>query len=504
MRVLFATSEVYPLAKTGGLADVSRALPIYLRRQGIDVRIVMPGYNDAIRQLKNPRIETRPDPILGIENSALISGELPGCDVPVSLIYAPALYSRAGGIYQDDDCRDWEDNPRRFAYFAKIATDVALGRFSDWKADLVHAHDWHAGLVPFFLSLVDGPRPPVVFTVHNLAFQGMFPCSALAQTGIPGRFFSPDGVEFYGHLSFLKAALRYSDKITTVSPRYAREILTSEGGSGLDGLLRSREKDLTGILNGIDSVLWNPGTDPAIVQPYSSRDIGGKRVCKADLQARLGLEMAPEKPLLGFVSRLTRQKMADALLQCAPGILATGAQLAVIAQGDSDLEQGFRQLAGSYPGQLSTQPYDEDMAHRLHAGADILLAPARFEPCGLTQMYGLRYGAVPIVRRTGGLADTVVNAQRDTLADETATGFVFEEATCQALMEAVARALELFNQPLAWRRIQVSGMNQDFGWDRSAVAYASLYEETVGKPKHSKILDGGDGFHRKLHAASLS
>jgi starch synthase len=480
MRLLFATSEAHPLAKSGGLADVSRALPIVLRQQGVDARLVLPGYSCAIIRLIDPKIETRLPASLGAEDACLISGLLPESEVPVWVIHAPSLYSRPGGLYQDATSRDWADNPRRFAYFARVTVGLAMGYLSPWKADIVHANDWHAGLVPFFLALAGKPRPATVFTVHNLAFQGNFPRSALEETGVADRFFVPDGVEFYGRLSFLKAGLCFSDKITTVSEQYCREVMTAEQGCGLEGVLQARRRDFSGILNGIEDDIWNPATDPLLPRCYSVHDISGKRICKAALQQSLGLQPVPDMPLIGFSSRLTQQKMADIVVEAIPGILAQGAQLVVLGDGERELQTALSMLERHYHGQLVYRSYSEDMAHQLQAGADILLAPARYEPCGLTQLYALRYGTVPVVRRTGGLADTVTDAQSVTMTAETATGFVFEEATKEAFEGAVQRALRLFREPLAWRRLQLAGMKRDSGWKTSAAKYIALYEELSG------------------------
>lgn len=505
MRVLFVASEAFPLAKTGGLADVLRALPIALRQRGVDAGLVLPGYNWAIAKLKNPRIEARISNTLGIGDAILIGGILPGSEVPVWLVHAPSLYSRPGGLYQDEESRDWDDNPRRFSYLARVAAAIAMGELTDWKADIVHANDWHAGLVPFFLAISGRPRPASVFTIHNIAFQGNFPRHALSQTEIPEPFFCSDGVEFYGQISFLKAALRYSDKITTVSPQYREEVFTSEFGCGFEGLLKSRREDFSGILNGIETVSWDPQNDPALPQPFSIQDISGKKICKLDLQRSLGLEVSPDAPLLGFSSRLTYQKMADVLMNAARDIVAEEAQLVVVGDGDKTFEAGFSQLQDRYRGRIAYKPYSEEMAHRLHAGADIVLAPARFEPCGLTQLYALRYGSIPVVRRTGGLADTVKDADVANLANGTATGFVFDEPSQLALMGAVRRALTLFREPLTWRRLQLTGMNCDFSWEASARKYIALYQELSGltqlEDNSSTVTDVQRAWQREIRSA---
>jgi starch synthase len=483
MRVLFVTSEAYPLAKSGGLADVSSALPMALKRQGIDVRILMPGYSSALTKLRNPRIEARLPSMLGVENAAIISGQIPNSSITAWLVDAPSLFCRNGGLYQDEGGKDWADNALRFAFLAHAAARLSSGLIPGWKPDVVHANDWHIGLLPLLFSNEEGPHPATVFTIHNLAFQGNFSPEVLPAIGVAPEFFHADGMEFYGQASFLKTAIRYSDKITTVSPTYAQEVLEPEHGCGLDGVLRDRGGDFSGILNGIDGDFWNPATDINLAQSYSARDISGKRLCKAELQREFGLPLDSEAPVIGFVSRLAHQKMADVIHDAIPAIAESGAQFVLVAEGDPALEAAFEQFARQYPQNVAVHiGYDEVLAHRLQAGADMLLAPARFEPCGLTQLYALRYGTIPIVRNTGGLADTVTDATAENLSDRTATGIVFEDATLAGLLDAINRALALYREKLTWRRLQLQGMAQDFSWDRSAAKYAALYHEAAGIP----------------------
>jgi starch synthase len=479
MRVLFVTSEVFPLAKSGGLADVSSALPAALRAQGIDVRVLLPAYPRALAALKNARVEAPLPKLLGVEGAVLLSGEIPGSDVRVWLIHAPTLYLRDGGLYQDGEGHDWADNALRFGFLSHVAQAIASGRAGNWIPDVVHANDWHAGLLPLLAAMNDGPRPATVFTIHNMAFQGNFPAQLCSDLEIPDRLFHSDGVEFYGQLSFLKAGIRYADHVTTVSPTYAEEILTPEFGCGLDGVLRQRSESLSGLLNGIDVNLWNPRSDIHLAHSFCAADISGKRLCKTELQRELGLERNAETPLIGFVSRLAHQKMADVILEAAPRILENGAQLVVVGQGDPALEAAFAELTPSHPGLVVRIGYEEGLAHRLHAGADVLLAPARYEPCGLTQLYAMRYGTVPVVRRTGGLKDTVVEASQSNLLDRTATGILFDEASMDGLMRGVVQALALYREPLLWRRLQLQGMAQDFSWAASAARYASLYRQAA-------------------------
>jgi starch synthase len=482
MRVLFVTGEAHPLAKTGGLADVSSALPIALSRRGVDVRLLLPGYPGALERIEKPRLAANLEPILGVSEAKLISGRLPNTEIPVFLIDAPVLFRRNGGLYQDSRGQDWEDNALRFAFLSHVAARLAMGRIEvSWVPDVVHANDWHAGLVPLLLSLETIPRPATVFTTHNMAFQGNFAPRVLSAIGVPEACFLSGDIEFYGQVSFLKAGLRHSDHLTTVSPTYASEVLTPEYGCGMDGLLRERIQSFSGILNGIDDALWNPDGDSHLPQSYRPGDVAGKRVCKSALQRELGLPVDPQAPLVAFVSRLTQQKMADTILAALPWLAAQGAQFVLLGEGEPELEAQFKAAQSRYKHHAVAHiGYDEALAHRLQAGSDILLAPARFEPCGLTQLYALRYGTPPVVRQTGGLADTVVDANPDTIADRTATGFVFEEPSLEGLTGAVDRALSLYREPLAWRRLQLQGMAQDFSWNASAKAYASLYHHVAG------------------------
>lgn len=482
MRVLFTTAEAYPLAKTGGLADVSRALPVALRCLGIDVRLLMPAYPRAYVRIENPKIAATIPAALGIDDATLIAGTFPDTDLPVYLIDSPSLFRRPGGLYQDEAGEEWPDNPLRFAFLSHVAREIAMGRLRiGFTPDLVHANDWHAGLLPLYLSLEEGPRPASVFTTHNMAFQGNFAPEWLERIGVPGALFSPGGVEFYGKISYLKTGLRYADRVTTVSPTYAREILTPAFGCGMDGVLAERGDDFSGILNGIDEAVWNPAIDPLLPRTFHDSDISGKRVCKAALQAEFGLSANPETPLFGFVSRLTQQKMADVIVEILPWLTEQDAQFVAVGEGDPEFEAAFAAASERFPEKIATiVGYDEPLAHKLQAGSDVLLAPARFEPCGLTQLYALRYGSLPVVRRTGGLADTVVDATATAITDRSATGFVFDDATADDLKAAVRRALSLYREPLIWRRLQMQAMAQDFSWTSSATRYAALYSAASG------------------------
>ena len=354
----------------------------------------------------------------------------------------------------------------------------------------MHANDWHTGLLPLLLAREEEPKPGTVFTAHNMAFQGNFPPETMAEAGIPEEYFHGGDIEFFGQVSFLKAGLRYADRVTTVSPNYAREILTPEFGFGLEGLLRERDGNFTGILNGIDDTSWDPATDVHLPQTFAAGDISGKRICKIELQREFGLPICPKTPLIGFVSRIAHQKMADAILAALPWLVEQGAQFVLLGQGEADLEAEFVKAQIQYENCVSVRiGYDEALAHRLQAGSDILLAPARFEPCGLTQIYALRYGTLPIVRRTGGLADTVMDANPATIGNRTATGFVFDEPNTVGLIATLDRALAFYRRPLTWRRLQLQAMAQNFSWDTSAALYMSLYRDMAGMPLPSPAED---------------
>jgi starch synthase len=480
-RVLFLASEVFPLAKTGGLADVCGALPTTLARQGVDIRIMLPGYPQALDMATRGHVVCDLSEALGIAGSRLVAGFMPGLDIPVYLFDCPPLFRRNGGLYQDANGQEWRDNHRRFAAFCRAAASVALGETPlDWQPDIVHAHDWHTGPVAPLLRYSGKARPKSVFTIHNLAFQGNFPLETFPALGLPPDALSPEGIEFYGKISFLKAGIRYGDRLTTVSPNYAREIMTPEHGCGLDGLLRSRAADLVGILNGVDYSIWDPGNDAELPQHYSAEDLSGKHACKEGLRQEIGLEGDPGRPLMIYVNRLTHQKMADVVLEAVPQLVAEGAQLVVHGEGDRELEAGFLAAARRHPDHVSVRiGYREALAHRLTAGADISLTPSRFEPCGLTTMYAMRYGALPVTRPVGGLADTVKDAGTHNDAAEDGTGFMFADTTAAELSGCIRRALTWYGDDQRWQQLQRQAMRRDFAWERSAQRYCELYASLV-------------------------
>ena len=481
MRTLYVTSEVFPLAKTGGLADVSAALPAALRDLGIDIRLLVPAYRQIMERVSDPREVVRLGDPIGCGEVRLLEAHLPHTDVPVWLVDCPALYDRAGGLYQTETGEDWPDNALRFALLNHVAVGIADERGRDWRPDLIHANDWHAGLVPLLLANRSRPRPATLFTIHNLAYQGLFAADEMARLDLPAEAYG--AMEFYGRVSFLKAGIRSADAITTVSPTYATEILTPEYGCGMDGLLRERQADLTGILNGVDYRIWDPGADPHIAANYTARSFSAKAECKRALQAELGLAAEADMPLMAFMSRLVHQKMPDIVLETLPRLIEEGLQFVLVGEGENGYQAGFRELAARYPGRVAVQiGYQEALGRRVLAGADMLLHPARFEPCGLVPIYALRYGTVPIVRNSGGMADTVVDASPEAIRRGVATGFSFENASAEDLTACIERALALYRQPISWRRILASAMRQDFSWQRSAEAYADLYRSLTRTP----------------------
>jgi starch synthase len=486
MRVLHVAAEVFPLVKTGGLADVVAALPVALAHANADVRLLLPGMPPMLESVLHAKPVVDLGACFGAARVRLLRGRMPGTQLPVYLIDAPLLYRRPGGPYQAGDGREWPDNLQRFGLLGWVAAQLGAGELDGgWLPDIVHAHDWHAGLTCAYLRAHGSVGAASVYTVHNLAYQGLFPHDDSTLLGLSASFMSPAGLEYHGQLSFMKAGLKYSDRITTVSPSYAREIATPEFGCGLDGVIRGRHSAVAGILNGIDVEVWNPASDDALTKRFDSARLQGKAACKRALQAEAGLAEDSAAPLLVAVSRLSAQKGLDLILAALPSFLEQGAQLIVQGTGDSSLEQNFRQAAAAHPGRVSAHiGYDEARAHRMIAGADMILVPSRFEPCGLTQLYGLRYGTLPVVRRVGGLADTVVDAQPETLADATATGFCFDHAHAIELASAVRRAIGLWKQPQAWTRLMRTAMAQDYSWAGPARQYLDLYGELL-RERHS-------------------
>lgn len=471
MRVLSVASEIYPLVKTGGLADVAGALPPALARRGVEMRTLVPGYPAVMAGIEKGDVVHSYPALLGAGARLLAAtaGEL-----DLIVLDAPALYDRPGGPYADANGSDHPDNWRRFAALAKAGADIAAGIAPGFQPDIVQAHDWQAALVAAYMRYAGLTRPSVV-TIHNLAFQGHFPASVFSGLDLPPEAFALDGVEYYGGVGFLKGGLQSAWAITTVSPTYAAEIATPAYGMGLEGLIAQRADTLFGIVNGIDVEVWNPERDPHLAAPFSARSMKGRATNRRAIEEHFGLD-ADGAPIVVIITRLTWQKGMDLLAEAAEAIVGLGAKLAVLGTGDAGLEGRFLSLAARHRGRIGvTIGYDEPLAHRMQGGGDAILIPSRFEPCGLTQLYGLRYGCVPIVARTGGLADTVIDANPAALSAGVATGFQFAPVDVASLISGVRRAVALWPDRKAWAGMQRQGMKADVSWDASAERYAALF-----------------------------
>lgn len=480
MQVLSVASEVYPLVKTGGLADVAGALPLALGKQGLAVKTLMPGYPAVMRIAGNAILKrTFPD-LLGTE-ARILEIEHQGLDLLI--LDCPELFDRDGGPYLDVTGKDYPDNWKRFAALSKAGAIIAQQGLSGdpggWKPDLVHVHDWQAAMVPAFMRYADEPEVPSLLTIHNIAFQGIFGADIFPQLELPPHAFSIDGVEYFGNVGFLKAGLQASWAISTVSPSYAEEILTPEYGLGLEGLLQYRASDLAGIVNGIDTDVWNPQTDRMLAASYSAASLNTRETNKRLVAERFALEPG-DGPLFCVVSRLTEQKGMDLLAASIDDLIVSGARLAVLGSGDKLLEDTFHAAATRHPGKVGLiAAYDEPLSHMMQAGCDAIVIPSRFEPCGLTQLYGLRYGCVPIVSRVGGLNDTVIDASHAGLASGAATGISFGPVTAENLSRSLRRAIRLYKDQNVWTGMQEQGMKSDVSWSSSAALYADLFSEIL-------------------------
>lgn len=470
-RVLSVTSECVPLIKTGGLADVAGALPAAVAAHGWDMRTLLPAYQGLAKQADATKVVYTFKDLMGGPARVLL-GKAGGIDI--LLLDAPHLYDRKGGPYGNPT--DFPDNPIRFAALSYAAAEIARAGLTDgWKADIVHAHDWQAGLVPAYLQYGPATSVPCVMTVHNIAFQGIAPAAMLGAMDLPLSCYTPEGIEYWGQISTLKAGLVLAQAITTVSPTYAAELMRGEFGMGLEGVMASRAGDLSGVLNGIDTDVWNPETDPNIT-PYSVKSLKGKTANRKALMAEFGLSKI-DGPLAIIVSRLTSQKGMDLITDAAHDFIAEGGGLAILGSGDPAIEDAMRILARNHPGKVGLRiGYDEALSHRMFGGGDIVLVPSRFEPCGLTQLYGLRYGTVPVVASTGGLADSVINANVMALDAGVATGFQFHPIDQMAFAHCLRSVITLFADTTNWTRLQKRGMSQELGWGASSATYAALYE----------------------------
>ncbi|NMD08827.1 MAG: glycogen synthase GlgA [Phyllobacteriaceae bacterium] len=475
MKVLSVASEVFPLVKTGGLADVVGALPEALRPHGVDMRVLVPGYPAVMAAMTQGKLlHSYADLFGGAARVTLAASN----GMQVMALDAPHLFNRAGNPYLGPDGKDWPDNAIRYAALSTAAADIGRGALKTWVPDILHLHDWQAALAAVDVRHRGGPR--TIVTVHNIAFQGQFPASVFPRLGLPGAAYSMEGLEYYGNVGFLKGGLATTDMITTVSPTYAREICTPEYGMGLDGLLRARRHNTVGIVNGIDTGIWNPESDEALTATYSAKTLAKRRGNKRELEKRFGLDQG-DGILHGVVSRLTWQKGLDILAQILDWLVASGGRLCVVGTGEPGIEAAFTAAAQRHPRKISIiMKYDEALSHLVQGGADTMLVPSRFEPCGLTQLYGLRYGCIPVVGRTGGLADTVIDANEAALSSGVATGFQFSPIDEPSLQNALQRAATMFAQPALWAKMQANGMVADVSWDRSAAHYAQLYKQLKG------------------------
>lgn len=501
MDILFASSEAHPLIKTGGLADVSGSLPRALKNSKQEVRLILPAYPDAVAnagtlqcvaELALPTVST---PV------RILQGRLPNSRVRLYLVDAPAYFDRPGGPYSSPDGVDWPDNAARFALFARAVCEIAMNRAGlDWRPNLVHCNDWQTGLIPALLA--DEPRrPATLFTIHNLAYQGLFDNTQVAALGLPDTWWSMHELEFHGRISFLKGGLVFADWLSTVSPTYAGEIRTAEFGCGLEGLLEHRKDRLSGILNGVDYRDWNPGRDRLIPYTYTARTLRLKQENKIALQNAFELPSRTDIPVFGHVGRLVEQKGLDLILDLIPELLQRPMQLVVLGTGQPELERALRAAHAKHRSKIGVRiAYDEALAHLLEAGSDVFLMPSRFEPCGLNQLYSLRYGTPPIVRRTGGLADSVVDASGPNLYTQIATGFVFDDAEPDQLLRAIDRALNLYAQQRVWKDLLLNGMREDFSWERSARLYLTLYQRILDMQGAERSSATSPGAARHKHA----
>ncbi|MGD8547948.1 MAG: glycogen synthase GlgA [Thiohalophilus sp.] len=482
-RILFCSSEAYPLIKTGGLADVAGSLPRALLQEGHDVRLLLPGYQDIWSALTHKPRRCL-DFMLEGYPVTLWQSTLPGSRVGVWLVDCPPLFDRPGNPYHDVDGEPWPDNAQRFDLFCRVAARLcSKDSGMDWRPDIVHSNDWQCGLIPVHLQNISA-RPATVFTIHNLAYQGIFDRATFESLGLPEDLWHYTALEYHGQFAFIKGGLVYADYLTTVSPTYAQEIQTPAFGHGMEGVLSHRAARLRGILNGIDTRTWNPGTDRLIAQRYNRQRLSDKAANKTALQKHFKLTLSDTALVIGMVSRLAEQKGFDLVLESLKQLLALPVQLVVLGSGDRSYQKALLEAAKEWPHQVGVQiGYDEQLAHRIEAGVDLFLMPSRFEPCGLNQMYSQRYGTLPVVTPIGGLADTVIDASGAALERGEASGFVMQQTDGAAMLKAIQRAVACYAQPEQWRALQRFAMSRDFSWQKSAQAYTQLYEQALsGRP----------------------
>ena len=477
LRVLHVAAEHFPQVKTGGLGDVMAALPLAQRRAGMDVRLVLPGFPAVRAALIEPIDSIWVGPIVGSAGVRILKGRFSERGIWVYVVDAPDRFDRPGSPYVDAEGRNWPDNASRFALLSWVAAQLARGVLDRrWHADILHAHDWHTALAPAYVRFAGDSLPPprTVFTIHNLAYQGLFPADVFASLCLPPEAFTQDGLEFWGLVSFMKAGLVLADRVTTVSPTYAHDITTYDYGYGLEGVVMARGNDLVGILNGVDEKEWDPSHDPHLAAPYNRNRLSGKTECRKAVASEYGVTLG-DGPLFCVVSRLTHQKGLDLVLEAIPDIVALDGRLIVLGEGDRSLESAFRAAVDANPGKVGAHfVFSEAQAHRVIAGADALLMPSRFEPCGLTQLYALHYGTPPVVHQTGGLVDTVIDV--DSAGLTLGTGFAYLPSTTEALTAAIGRAAALFGDQRRWRQVQRNAMATHFLWSRAAEKYHELYQ----------------------------
>lgn len=478
LEVLSVASEMFPLIKTGGLADVVGALPAAVAPHGVRMTTLLPGYPTVMAAIKRPRLIHRYADLLGVP-ARLLGTQVDGH--PLILLDAPVLFDRPGTPYGDSNGRDWDDNWLRFAALGKAGADLAGGAIKGQNFELLHAHDWQAALAPAYVRYAGARKPPSIITIHNIAFQGQFGAEIFPSLGLPLQAWSVDGVEYYGGVGLLKAGLTSASAVTTVSPTYASETRSAEFGMGLEGLITARGDAVHGILNGIDRTIWDPAHDTALPATFTARNLARRAINKRALEAHFALDVG-DGPLFVVISRLTWQKGMDVLAGALDHLVAIGARMALLGTGDAALEAAFHAAAERHPGKIGVQfGYDEQLSHLMQGGGDAILIPSRFEPCGLTQLYGLAYGCVPVVARTGGLADSIINANEAGLAAGVATGLQFDGVTPDSVARALRTSVRLFADRPTWKAMQLQGMKADFSWQRSGQRYAELYDSLLGR-----------------------
>lgn len=477
-KILFISSEAFPLIKTGGLADVAGSLPRALQKNKQDVRLLLPAYQAVLEQVKKTKLVA--DTFHYGRPVRILETTLPGTRIKTWLIDNPYSFNRPGNPYLDSEGSPWPDNAFRFALFAQAAVDIAMNRCGlSWQPDLVHCNDWQTALVPALLDSFP-QRPATLFTIHNLAYQGLFNSEVFFELGLPIELWGMDGLEFHDQFSFIKGGLIYADHINTVSPTYAEEIQQAKFGYGLDGLLNYRKDHLSGIINGIDTDVWNPGTDKYLVKNYNRKTLSAKLINKTEMQKQLKLPVNNKIPLIGLVSRLVEQKGIDSILAAMKELLSMPLQIAILGSGEKHYEKALLEWSKNYPDKLAvTIGYNEKLSHQIEAAADVYLMPSTFEPCGLNQLYSLRYGTLPLARNVGGLADTVIDYNEETLSDKTANGFIVQQDTAPALIKTMQRTLKTYDDPAVWKQLQLNAMSVDRSWQASALQYIALYEQAI-------------------------